>query len=196
MDRSETQSLLQRMLLLRHNAISCHISRLVADRFLYNALREIHWTIDWLTCLGENELRSLEEKIHPSIHRFLCQSRRVASSSVATKCGATQTRPAPWEAITTFTNFCPHLPSGFPRLAIVRPIPVSSHLPTCLSACPPDQRPVLPIVCNSYYRIRCNFCFCLLFFFSVSELRQLGLGAWLTVKVSRKKWTQSCSWPT
>lgn len=36
----------------------------------------------------------------------------------------------------------------------------------------------------------------LFFFFSVSELRQLGLGAWLTVKVSRKKWTQSCSWPT
>lgn len=145
-------------------------------------------------------MRSQEEKIHPSIHpsnhtsisRFLCQSRRVASSSVATKCGATETRPAPWEAITTFTNFCPHSPSGFPRLATVRPIPVSAHLSTCLSACPPDDRPVLPIVCNSYYRIRCNFCFCLLFFFfffffSVSELRQLGLGAWLTLKVSRKK---------
>lgn len=145
-------------------------------------------------------MRSLEEKMHPSIQPYIHQS---ISVPIATRriifCGNQMWRDRDATSSLGGNNHFHKLLSTLAeRLSATRNCPPHpsvvppAHLPTCLSACPPDDRPVLPIVCNSYYRIRCNFCFCLLFFFfffffSVSELRQLGLGAWLTVKVSRKK---------
>lgn len=140
------------------------------------------------------------KSIHPSIQAYIYQS---ISVPIATRriiiCGNQMWRDSDATSSLGGNNHFHKLLSTLAkRLSATRNCPPHpsvvppAHLPTCPPAYTPDYRPVLPIVCNSYYRIRCNFCFCLLFFFfiffcSVSELRQLGLGAWLTVKVSRKK---------